>query len=70
MSQNLLYNDKPPKAASNRISWHKGAHYVGHTDGQQLLIGINPVVILTGWEEKENPSEMQRPNNSFICLYF
>lgn len=48
MPHRLLYNDKPPKAAGDRIGGNKGAHYVGHTDGQQLLIGINSVVILTG----------------------
>lgn len=53
MSQKLLYNGKPPKAAGDRIGWHEGAHYVGHADRQQLLIGINSVVILTGWEEKK-----------------
>lgn len=51
MWQQLQDNDQPPKAAGNGIGWHEGAQNVGHTDGQQLLVAVNPVVILTGWKE-------------------
>lgn len=49
--ENNTQTHKPPKAACDRVGWHKGAHDVGHSDCQQLLVGIDPVVVLTGWGE-------------------
>ena len=58
---------KPPKAAGDRVGWHKGTHDVGHANCQQLLVGIDSVVVLTGWGETGS-SKLSDETTFFGCL--